>query len=230
MGLSSPAYPPALRGRALKRPRPPAGSLARWVHQVEAAVSVRVAAASTVELGPSFTRDFCCRLGSAVTSQRAGPAAAMVAKDYPFYLTVKRANCSLEAPLGSGAAKDEVGRAPPGSSVALPWVPLAFFLSPLRAAFLQIATARLFSGSPLPALGNCSSSPLPPQRSQNPRLSLEPAKTPTYPCPVGKAQVSAKSQSVKQCLPSPTGRGWESLKFLEIGSDDGADTLGVAAV
>lgn len=34
----------------------------------------------------------------------------MVAKDYPFYLTVKRANCSLEAPLGSGAAKDEVGR------------------------------------------------------------------------------------------------------------------------
>ncbi|XP_076400219.1 rho guanine nucleotide exchange factor 3 isoform X5 [Peromyscus maniculatus bairdii] len=31
----------------------------------------------------------------------------MVAKDYPFYLTVKRANCSLEAPLGSGAAKDE---------------------------------------------------------------------------------------------------------------------------
>lgn len=70
-------------------------------------MSVRVAAASTVELGPSFTRDFCCRLGSAVTSQRAGPAAAMVAKDYPFYLTVKRANCSLEAPLGSGAAKDE---------------------------------------------------------------------------------------------------------------------------
>lgn len=43
----------------------------------------------------------------------------MVAKDYPFYLTVKRANCSLEAPLGSGVAKDEVGRAlhtpaPPG--------------------------------------------------------------------------------------------------------------------
>lgn len=161
MGLSSPAYPPALRGRALKRPRPPAGSLARRVHQVEAAVSVRVAAASTVELGSSFTRDFCCRLGSAVTSQRAGPAAAMVAKDYPFYLTVKRANCSLEAPLGSGAAKDEVGRAPPGSSAALPWVPLAFFLSPLRAAFLQIATARLFSESPLPALGNGSSSPLP---------------------------------------------------------------------
>ncbi|XP_055468402.1 rho guanine nucleotide exchange factor 3 isoform X4 [Psammomys obesus] len=31
----------------------------------------------------------------------------MVAKDYPFYLTVKRANCSLEAPLGSRAAKDE---------------------------------------------------------------------------------------------------------------------------
>lgn len=31
----------------------------------------------------------------------------MVAKDYPFYLTAKRANCSLEAPLGSGVAKDE---------------------------------------------------------------------------------------------------------------------------
>ncbi|XP_023582208.1 rho guanine nucleotide exchange factor 3 [Trichechus manatus latirostris] len=30
----------------------------------------------------------------------------MVAKDYPFYLTVKRANCSLEVPPASSAAKD----------------------------------------------------------------------------------------------------------------------------
>lgn len=36
----------------------------------------------------------------------------MVAKDYPFYLTVKRANCNLEVPPASGLAKDaEVGRA-----------------------------------------------------------------------------------------------------------------------
>lgn len=67
---------------------------------------------AAVELGSPFAWEFCSRLGSAVTSQRAGPAAAMVAKDYPFYLTVKRANCSLEVSPGSGAAKDaEVGRA-----------------------------------------------------------------------------------------------------------------------
>lgn len=66
-----------------------------------------------VELGPPFAWEFCSRLGSAVTSQRAGPAAAMVAKDYPFYLTVKRANCSLELPPASGPAKDaEVGPRP----------------------------------------------------------------------------------------------------------------------
>lgn len=111
MGLSSPAHSPALRGRVLKRPLPSLWSPSVGSTRLEAAVGVRVAAAGTVELGPSFTRDFCCRLAPAVTSQRAGPAAAMVAKDYPFYLTVKRANCSLEAPLGSGAAKDEVGRA-----------------------------------------------------------------------------------------------------------------------
>lgn len=39
----------------------------------------------------------------------------MVAKDYPFYLTVKRANCSLEVPPASSPAKDaEVGTSPPG--------------------------------------------------------------------------------------------------------------------
>lgn len=220
MGLSSPAYPPSLRGRALKRPRPPAGSLARRVHQVEAAVSVRFAAANTVELGSSFTRDFCCRLGSAVTSQRAGPAAAMVAKDYPFYLTVKRANCSLEAPLGSGAAKDEVGRAPPGSSAAFPWVPLAFFPSPLRAAFLQIATAGLFSGSP---------SPLPLQAALSEPQAQSRAGRDTYlPLPCQEGPGVSKEPVSKAMSPLP-GRGWESLKFLEIGSDDGADTLGVAA-
>lgn len=110
MVLSSPAHPPSLRGRGLQRPALPVEPGIRS-SLLEAVVGVRVAAAGIVELGPSFTRDFCCRLGSAVTSQRAGPAAAMVAKDYPFYLTVKRANCSLEAPLGSGVAKDEVGRA-----------------------------------------------------------------------------------------------------------------------
>lgn len=38
----------------------------------------------------------------------------MVAKDYPFYLSVKRANCSLELPPASSPAKDaEVGRCVP---------------------------------------------------------------------------------------------------------------------
>lgn len=60
----------------------------------------------TAELGPPFAWEFCGRIGSAVTSQRAGPAAAMVAKDYPFYLTVKRANSSLEVPPASSPAKD----------------------------------------------------------------------------------------------------------------------------
>lgn len=65
----------------------------------------------------------------------------MVAKDYPFYLTVKRSNCSLEAPLGSGVAKDEVGRAlhtpaPPSFSATSPCVPLAFFPSSPRAVLL----------------------------------------------------------------------------------------------
>lgn len=49
-----------------------------------------------------------------MTSQRAGPAAAMVAKDYPFYLTVKRANCSLEVPPASSPAKDAEVGPPPG--------------------------------------------------------------------------------------------------------------------
>ncbi|EPQ09084.1 Rho guanine nucleotide exchange factor 3 [Myotis brandtii] len=35
----------------------------------------------------------------------------MVAKDYPFYLSVKRANCSLEMPPASSPAKDAELRA-----------------------------------------------------------------------------------------------------------------------
>ena len=67
-----------------------------------------------MELGPPFAWEFCGLIGSAVTSQRAGPAAAMVAKDYPFYLTVKRANCSLEVPPASSPAKDAEVGPPPG--------------------------------------------------------------------------------------------------------------------
>lgn len=40
----------------------------------------------------------------------------MVAKDYPFYLTVKRANCSLEVPPSSSPAKDAEVRASPCTS------------------------------------------------------------------------------------------------------------------
>lgn len=95
-------------------------------------VSVSPPLPGIVELGPPFSWEFCGRIGSAVTSQRAGPAAAMVAKDYPFYLTVKRANCSLEVPPASSPAKDaEVGTSLPG----LLWVRLSvclhFFLSRL---------------------------------------------------------------------------------------------------
>lgn len=102
-------------------PPPPAGARG-WVPSGEKpAVSLRVAAApGTVELGPPFAWEFCSRFGSAVTPQRAGPAAAMVAKDYPFYLSVKRANCSLEVPPASSPAKDAEVGAPPGLSGPAP--------------------------------------------------------------------------------------------------------------
>lgn len=77
-------------------------------------VSVAPLPPGTVELGPPFAWEFCGRLGSAVTSQRAGPAATMVAKDYPFYLTVKRANCSLEVAPASSPVKDAEVGSPPG--------------------------------------------------------------------------------------------------------------------
>lgn len=101
---------PRWAGPAVAPPPAGVGSL-----QARSRLSVSVSPPSlpppgTVELGPPFAREFCGRIGSAVTSQRAGPAAAMVAKDYPFYLTVKRANCSLEVPPASSPAKDaEVG-------------------------------------------------------------------------------------------------------------------------
>lgn len=42
----------------------------------------------------------------AVTPETAPPAATMVAKDYPFYLSVKRANCAFEVPAVTSAAKE----------------------------------------------------------------------------------------------------------------------------
>lgn len=149
----------------------------------------------------------------------------MVAKDYPFYLTVKRANCSLEAPLGSGAAKDEVGRAPPGSSAALPWVPLAFFPSPLRAAFLQIATARLFSGVPSP----CARELRLLAAASEPQVLSRAGKDTYLPLHCQEGPGVSKEPVSKAMSPLPS-RDWESLKFLEIGSEDRADTLGFAAV
>lgn len=46
------------------------------------------------------------RTESAVTPETASRAAAMVAKDYPFYLTVKRANCALDVEAASSPAKE----------------------------------------------------------------------------------------------------------------------------
>lgn len=129
---------PRPRGRALSRLRPllayaPESGGARLK---KPAVSLRVAAAAagTVELGPPFVWEFCGLIGSAVTSQRAGPAAAMVAKDYPFYLTVKRANCSLEVPPASSPAKDAEVGPPPGplwASLTLPTPSLGRCFPPL---------------------------------------------------------------------------------------------------
>jgi len=41
-----------------------------------------------------------------VTPETAPPAATMVAKDYPFYLSVKRANCALEVQTVTSPAKE----------------------------------------------------------------------------------------------------------------------------
>lgn len=110
----------------------------------------------TVELGPPFAWEFCGHPGSAVTSQRAGPAAAMVAKDYPFYLTVKRANCSLEVAPASGPAKDaEVG--PPLPCALRASSPLASHcprarptLSPTPTVCLRLSHRLCVSVSPCP--------------------------------------------------------------------------------
>lgn len=200
-----------------RRPRPPSGSLGVGSTGIEAAGGVRIAAAGIVELGSSFTRDFCCRLGSAVTSQRAGPAAAMVAKDYPFYLTVKRANCSLEAPLGSGAAKDEVGRAlhtpaPPGSAAASRRVPARSLHLP-RVLPLQVFPPPSFSVGPLsPGLS------LRPRASgtQNPSLCLEPAETPTADL-LGRP--GCQEIAPHKAVPTPPRPGLGEPKFLGTGSD-----------
>lgn len=54
----------------------------------------------------SFVFTFCARTESAVTPEAAPPAATMVAKDYPFYLSVKRANCALEVQTVTSPAKE----------------------------------------------------------------------------------------------------------------------------
>lgn len=41
-----------------------------------------------------------------MTPETASRAAAMVAKDYPFYLSVKRANCALDVEAASSPAKE----------------------------------------------------------------------------------------------------------------------------
>lgn len=129
LGLpGSPAHPV---GVSCRGPARSAGARSRAPSGWKPAVSLRVAAApGTVELGPPFAWEFCTRIGSAVTPQRTGPAAAMVAKDYPFYLSVKRANCSLEVPPASSPAKDAEVGAPRGFS-GLARCPCLFPLSTL---------------------------------------------------------------------------------------------------
>lgn len=126
----------------------------------------------TVELGPPFAREFCGRIGSAVTSQRAGPAAAMVAKDYPFYLTVKRANCSLEVPPASSPAKD----AEVGTSAGL-LGPAGFSPVPLFPP-LTLDVPLVLPASPSPALT------LSPFRTS---LWVKPEPPSPCPCPSGPA-------------------------------------------
>lgn len=118
---------PAPGGWARTRLRPLSAGEPSRSHPARSRLSVSVPPLppGTVELGPPFAWEFCSRLGSAVTSQRAGPAATMVAKDYPFYLTVKRANCSLEVPPASSPVKDAEVGSPPGPL----WVHLSVPLS-----------------------------------------------------------------------------------------------------
>ncbi|XP_053152304.1 rho guanine nucleotide exchange factor 3 isoform X3 [Hemicordylus capensis] len=53
-----------------------------------------------------FAITFSAPTEPAVTSKTAVPSATMVAKDYPFYLTVKRANCGLEVQTASISARE----------------------------------------------------------------------------------------------------------------------------
>lgn len=139
----------------------------------------------------------------------------MVAKDYPFYLTVKRANCSLEAPLGSGAAKDEVGRAlhhlhlpaplPPypvyrSLSCHLPRVVLRFSGDRRSKCF----PSRVFSVAPLSPCARelqlLAAASL--QPSQTEPRSLSRAGKDTYPLPCQEGP-GVKKEAVSKAMSTP---------------------------
>lgn len=93
-------FPPSGAGRA--EGRPPAAFRARLL-----SAACRSSPATGVQperLGPVLA--VWTRTESAVTPETASRAAAMVAKDYPFYLSVKRANCALDVEAASSPAKE----------------------------------------------------------------------------------------------------------------------------
>lgn len=99
----------------------------------------------------------------------------MVAKDYPFYLTVKRANCSLEVPPTSNPAKDAEVEPPPGPvrvrpsclSFSISLCPFCVTASPSTCLILSVPLSLFFHSHTLPPVS------LPPFLS----LSVNPARS-----------------------------------------------------
>lgn len=105
------ACPP--RGAGVCRPCRPslfcrlrAPQLSRVVRSAASVRRSRLQSCRGGEARLSFVFTFCARTESAVTPEAAPPAATMVAKDYPFYLSVKRANCALEVQTVTSPAKE----------------------------------------------------------------------------------------------------------------------------
>lgn len=205
-----PRLPPG--GRARTRLRPLSARELSRSRQARSRLSVseQTLPPGTVELGPPFAREFCGRLGSAVTSQRAGPAATMVAKDYPFYLTVKRANCSLEVPPASSPAKDAEVGPPPGPlriRVRLS-VPLSRSISHSLGS-LAVSVSQclhlLFNMFPH-LLSFLLPFPLPLSLLLSPSLS--------FPLPISRTHILSPHVSLCLCFPSSAPSLWIIMNLL----------------
>lgn len=208
MGLSSPAYPSALRGRALKWPRPPAGFLAlsppgrsscerpcrRCQHRGARAL---------------FHPGFLLSPGVSGDIPKGRPGSRHGGQRLPLLPHCQEGELQLGGTPGQRGGQGR-GRSRASRLLRRLTLGTARFLSVSPACRVSPDRHRMsFLWGPL-SLRPGTAAPrrcLYRQRFQNPGVCLEQAKTPTSPCPVRTAQVSAKSQSVKQCLPSPAGVG-----------------------